>query len=319
MNLSSLRVLHQSKKGVKSLHPAISGHSDMVFLETCQRWLWIANSEELVQSYLALEGIEVYRGIQAYSYLLRLASGLESEILGETDIFGQIKAAWRTALQTKTKLISDLSPWMQRVFEDTKEIRTRYMQNLGGASYGTLVRKLIKDLQSVQSGPILLIGAGQIAHSIGPFLLDSEVWLWNRDPLRLESFYEELSQRPRARVKKLVTREEEARAWREAAQIVVCIPTDPVADVQRTEWLKEGSSQRAIIHLGTLREQSGVWQSLPQFQCLTDLFALQVSMSNIRSVQIAQAQKACEEKAKLRALGASLSICHGWEDLVCFA
>ena len=37
---------------------------------------------------------ELYQGADAYGFLLRLASGLESEIAGETEIFGQIKEAW---------------------------------------------------------------------------------------------------------------------------------------------------------------------------------------------------------------------------------
>ena len=38
-----------------------------------------------------------------------------------------------------------------------------------------------------------------------------------------------------------------------------------------------------------------------------------------RSEQVTQARRACAERAKLRALGSSLSIAHGWEDLAAFA
>jgi len=319
--LEDLHVLHLSKSRVKSLDPSLRGHLGVFHLETCQRWLWISSSEASIEPLLGAEGMEVQRGLKAYLFLLRLATGLESEVLGETDIFGQIKTGWREVELSQRSLASVLAPWIQRVFEDTKEIRTRYLQNLGGASYGTLVRKLLKGQQSVLEGPVLLVGAGQIAQSISPFLLDSELWLWNRASSRLTSLYQDLSARPRgSRVRKLETLEEEAQAWKQAAHVVICIPVDSERDPQRIEWfLQGGSEKRAVIHLGAMKEQCGAWRSLPKLYCLNDLFTLQNSLGNVRSVQIAQAEKACEERAKLRALGASLSICHGWEDLACFA
>jgi hypothetical protein len=52
---------------------------------------------------------------------------------------------------------------------------------------------------------------------------------------------------------------------------------------------------------------------------LDDLFALEKSQGAVRSTQIIQAARACEEKAKLRSLGSSITIPHGWEDLALFA
>jgi hypothetical protein len=166
------------------------------------------------------------------------------------------------------------------------------------------------------------VGAGQIAQSIAPFLIESELWLTNRNLEHLASFHQSLAIRPRSRVKSILTHEEEAAAWAHAASVIICVPEDSELDPQRRAWFAQntaGRSGRSIIHLGVMKEQSGEWASLPEFYCLSDLFALQSTLGNVRSVQIAQAEKACEERAKLRALGASLSVCHGREDLACFA
>lgn len=351
MQLKSLRVLHLPKNQGRAHSLNVSGKPGIFCLDTCQRWVGISKAEVWDPSSgkewegLGIgtggsgdqsHGYEVYAGQDAYLFLLKWAAGLKSEVLGETDIFGQIKEAWRNAELSRDPYLAGLGAWIQRVFEDTKEIRSRYLQNLGGSSYGSLVRKLIKDQEGKLEGPILFVGAGQIAHSIASLFSESELWIWNRDPVRLCDFYQTLTSstfsagcprvnRSNSRVKKIETSEAEENAWKDAAHVVVCIPLDeknPERDLQRMDWYRQGmieGSRRSVIHVGVHRREAGAWNSLPGFACLDDLFALQNSLGNIRSVQIAHAERACWERAQLRSLGASLSIPHGWEDLGCFA
>ena len=109
--------------------------------------------------------------------MLQLACGLESEIAGETEILGQIKEAWRDHERDDAEAATTLRPWMQRLLQDTKEIRSEYVVGLGSATYGSLVRRL---LGAEQHGPTLLLGAGQLADTVLPYLDADEVWLWNR-------------------------------------------------------------------------------------------------------------------------------------------
>lgn len=338
MRLEAFRVLHLPKKLAKNLaqgqatdlaknsaeNPVANPRSSSVFfLETCQRYIWVFNGETAVETPYELahfcENAELFHGKEAYLFLLRVATGLESEVVGETDIFGQLKEAWKKLELNRNHLTTELGPWIQKIFEDTKEVRSRYLQNTGGASYGSLVRRLIKN-QTTQ--PVLLVGAGKIAQSVAPFLLDSELWLWNRNASHLCAFQQELACRSGSEwpIKKLSSFSEERDGWKNAAHIVVCIPFDSTLDQARTEWFLEGGTQnRSIVHLGGLKDQSGIWNTLPGFFCLDHLFALQQSLGQFRSVQVTQALRACEERALLRSLGASLSIPHGWEDLACFA
>lgn len=258
-----------------------------------------------------LDGLEVFEGVDAYRFLLRVATGLESQIVGETDIFGQLKEAWRKCADG-----FDTGILMQKLFEDTKDIRSRYLQNLGGASYGSLVRMMLRQ----SPGPTLVVGAGQLAQSVAPFLLDQEIWLLNRSSEKLQDLYASLilqgqgDQKPRIRI---ISKDEEAMAWQEAAAVVVCIPFDTVCDAERVS-LRDGHAG-PVIHLGGHREEAGVWKALPNFQALDDLFALKKAQGDVRMTQVQQAARACDEKAKLRALGASITIPHGWEDLAVFA
>ncbi len=295
------------------------------YLETCQRWLFIANTELLNQVPSVLfekeKDLKTYQGQAAYLFLLRLASGLESEIQGETDVFGQVKEAWRKFEKNRTVFARDFGPWMRKIFEDTKTIRSQFLQNLGGSSYGTLIRKLIKDQAEVSQGLNFLIGAGQIAHSIAPFLMDSELWLWNRSLDRLQCLYDHLYSKARSAQKNGISLlEVEEKGWKNASHIIVCTPFDSDLDQKRIQWLNQRErSYGSIIHLGGMREHSGYWNSVSRFYCLTDLFYLQNSLNNVRSVQISQAEKACEEMAATRAMKIPLSVCHDLENLATFA
>jgi hypothetical protein len=62
-----------------------------------------------------------------------------------------------------------------------------------------------------------------------------------------------------------------------------------------------------------------LWEKNPEVVSLDDLFEMQKKIKDVSSVQLVQAEKACEERVLLRALGGSLSVPHGWEDLVAFA
>jgi hypothetical protein len=281
------------------------------FFESCQRYLWLSLKELQTE----IPSADVYAGADGYRFLMSISAGLESEIIGETDIFGQLKTAWSGF--EKSALKDELSPWMQKLFEDTKELRSRYLQNLGSASYGSLVRKLI----ARGPGPVLVIGAGQLGQSIAPYLLSHcEVWIANRDEKKLDAFYEQLAHQSGARVRKIAAHElDEAMVL--ASQVVICIPMGvSSAEIKRDRaWINARAELGGVLHLGTMREQAGEWLACAEFKCLDDLFELQKSINDLKSVQVIQAKKACAERSKLRALGASLSLPHGWEDLASFA
>ena len=318
MRLQDLHVYHLKKKEMP-LTPMELGAQLLeggFHLVTCQRELWISNvrqHELMLPSFL-----EYFHAESAYHFLLRFVCGLESEIQGETDVFGQFKDAWQEFKKNQNELVQGLSAWVQRLFEDTKEIRSHYLQNMGGHSYGSLIRRLLKG--QAPSSPILIVGAGQIAQSIAPFLLDFELILTNRSAERRELFHQSLVQEHAAKAIQVHHPEHEIQVWKEAGTIIICTPLDLEFDQKRISWFLEGGhSGRRVIHLGGHRRECGEWACLSRFFALDDLFSLQSSLDLNRKQQILQAEKACEQRAKLRSLGNSLHIAHGWEDLACFA
>lgn len=337
MILEQLRVIHS--KNASFAKP----EGDHFWVQTCQRRICVTVASANVfefPNFFSRDAFsrDVFKGRDAYRFLLEMATGLQSEVQGETDVFGQLKEAWSKFEAEGSACARSLLPWIQKLFEDTKEIRKLYIHHVSSGSYGSLVRRLIRlysgeasAVDSVQelTGPILIVGAGQIAQSIAPLLAGTELLVWNRTLATAQTMAEDLRKRHHANVRVLETEEEFKNAWKIAAHVAVCVPFHADRDHQWIQWWKEGLSarpsttSRGIIHLGGTRDQSGEWNRLPNFHPLDDLFEMQKLQNEAREDQFSKAWKACSEKSLLRALpgslNGSLSLPHGWEDLQNFA
>lgn len=314
-----LTVYHQAKgAGTPPLapdwtpgtHPAAAGPAWQ--LHTCQRSLWVTLAPTESACAAAARGpaeIEVFQGDAAYHFLLRVATGLASQLAGETNILGQLKSAWNHQARQ--------FPWLQWLFADAKEIRAHFLSDVGGASYGRLVRQMLRSAPGPEHQPILVVGAGDMAESVAPWLRSSPLRILNRTPEKAEALAERLRRHPGGPVDVVAPADADA-AWQGARAIVICTPLDPVADPQRIAALRnlgEDSGGIPVIHLGTPRSTAGAWRTLPGFQCLDDLYERQNQADGRRDRQLDRAIQACRERARHRLLGTSLSHPHGWEDL----
>lgn len=272
-------------------------------LDTCQRWLVVTHAPIALSAAKLPLGMEVFRDCEAYEFLLEVATGLASQLAGETNILGQLKAAWSGGAAQ--------AQWLQWLFADAKEIRAGHLAEVGGASYGRGVRHLLRLAGASPAGPTLVVGAGDMAETVCPWLRSGPLQLLNRTQARAEALAARLRVHPGAPVEVLPAGAAES-AWRQARAIVLCVPFAPTDDQLLLEWARTAT---VIVHLGGPRAQAGAWNSLPQFRCLDDLFALQHRADARRDRQLALAALACAERARHRNLGSSLSHPHGWEDL----
>jgi hypothetical protein len=268
-------------------------------------------------------GFDPHVGVAGYQFLLQLACGLESEIAGETEIFGQIKQAWRDHETGGGDHVKSLRPWMQRLLQDTKEIRSEHVVGLGSATYGSLVRRL---LGGVTQGPTLLVGAGQLSEAILPFLDSGEALVWNRSRARAETLLSRqraTASSGRIQLLEATTAAEDA-AWQRAQDVILCIPADAARDPERVKlWQRRGTPARRILHLGIDGADGTAWQGAHNLLTLRDLFALRDSQAVQRDALLARARKACADKAQLARLddadGSRVgNASHGWEDLAVF-
>jgi len=152
------------------------GLSEVVLLWTCNRVEIYGVSEGtrptpealmqcLVRSPLQV-GSELYchEGADAVHHLFSVASGMDSMVLGETEITGQVKNAYEKAHAAghTGKLLNRL---FQKALETAKEIRTRTGIGKGAASVGSVaVQHAQKIFGSTLHGKkVMVIGAGDMA------------------------------------------------------------------------------------------------------------------------------------------------------------
>lgn len=105
----------------------------------------------------------VHQGEEAVRHIFRVAASLDSMMVGEPQILGQVKNAYRTATEEKTSGVI-LNRLLHRTFFVAKRIRseTGIGDNAVSISYAAieLGRKIFGDLAGKK---VLLIGAGEMA------------------------------------------------------------------------------------------------------------------------------------------------------------
>ena len=326
MALADLIVLNRNEPAA-SPDVAESGIlADGLVMQTCMRELRVASlppGERPQPADCASLGFEFRSGTAAYLFLLQLACGLESAIAGETEILGQIRDAWREFERHGSAQAVRLRPWMQRLLQDAREIRSEYVTGLGSASYGSLARRL---LGSPQRGTTLLLGAGQLAEAVLPYLEPPEVLVCNRNVERAQALVDRqrrAAEGPRLQVIE-ATPAAELAAWHRARDVVLCIPADAARDAARVDaWRAGGARAGRLLHLGLMDAAGTPWEAAEGLVTLRELFALRDAQATQRDALLARARRACGARAQLARLDDADgsrpgSACHGWEDLAAF-
>lgn len=116
-----------------------------------------------------------YFGKQAVTHIMRVASGLDSMVLGEPQILGQMKTAFSLA-QEVGSIGQHFQKLFQTVFNVTKQVRTDTAIGNNPVSVGyaatTLAKRIFSDLSK---RTVLLIGAGEIIELAGLHLYNQGV------------------------------------------------------------------------------------------------------------------------------------------------
>ncbi len=141
--------------------------------DTCLRTVAVFPEQSAVDS--TVEISEVYTGETAYEKLLELICGLHSPLVGETEVFGQFKEAVQKFQRESNSVNEGLSSafnqafraWSNGLLEDAKQIRKNHLQDIGSQSYGSLVRRELRDLGSAS---VDILGAGRLVADILPWI-----------------------------------------------------------------------------------------------------------------------------------------------------
>ncbi|MCA1963183.1 MAG: glutamyl-tRNA reductase [Prosthecobacter sp.] len=177
--------VHEAVQEVRSL----PGFEEGVVLSTCNRVELYAThchgeahaAHERLVDYLVrrfdlapdqAEALVTYKldATEAARHLFRVVSGLDSMVLGETEIFGQVKAAYQKALEAgATRRV--LNKLFQQAFAVGKKVRHETSIQRGSTSVGSVAVDLAEKVHDLKKCRVMLVGAGEMSRTCAQSLL----------------------------------------------------------------------------------------------------------------------------------------------------
>lgn len=174
--------LEQIKPALALFKEAWSGRRalsapEAAILSTCNRTELYCATDDLASRDAAVHWLSQYHGIraeelaphvyalpqsEAVRHAFRVASGLDSMVLGETQIVGQMKTAVRTATEAGA-LGTYLNQLFQRTFAVAKEVRSTTEIGAQSVSMAAAAVRLAQRIfENISTQRVLFIGAGEM-------------------------------------------------------------------------------------------------------------------------------------------------------------
>ncbi len=165
-----LDIISREIQGKFSIH-------EYLYLKTCNRSEVYLISDKLKEDDIPMDlsNFVVETDKDALRHLLRLASGLESMIIGEDQILGQIKDARKNGLKNGC-----MGPILRTIFTKAvhvgQVVRKNTRINQGSTSIGTAAVKLAESVHGdLKCKKVLVIGAGKMGTLVAKALVDKKL------------------------------------------------------------------------------------------------------------------------------------------------
>jgi glutamyl-tRNA reductase len=195
-------------KDIDKAHKAFlnrAGFDECVILQTCNRVEIFGaakdpDEDKLLEEWVSAAGlsekdlgsIEINRGKDAIVHLMRLASGLESLVVGEDQILGQVRRAFEFS-RAHRYARANLSVVFDRALKAGSRIRTATGINKGNVSIASVAVNLAEEyFEDLKNKTVLLIGTGEAASLVAKVLKrrDINFMIASRVPERAHAFAE---------------------------------------------------------------------------------------------------------------------------------
>jgi len=150
------------------------GAQEVVALVTCNRIELFVSAErrlgtdELARAFEALTGVRGFAHVDgdAERHLLRVACSLESSVLGEDQILGQVRNAFAAA-----RAAGSVGPRLTALFDLALRVGKRVRRETPLAHLGTdlarlALRHVKTELRAEAAGPLALLGTGAMARAV---------------------------------------------------------------------------------------------------------------------------------------------------------
>lgn len=186
---------------------------EAVILSTCNRVELYAAADDLaaaaaslktfLRQYHALEQPltkELYERDDAdcVRHLFSVASGLDSMIVGETEILGQVKQSYEAAVSAGASG-KTLNRLFQKAFQTAKQIRTETQIGIGSVSVGSVATDLAEKIfGSLAHKTVMVLGSGEMGEAVANSLKNrgaTHIIVVGRNPERAQQLADKLGAR----------------------------------------------------------------------------------------------------------------------------
>lgn len=139
----------------------------------------------------------VYQNQEAVSHIMRVASGLDSMVIGEPQILGQFKQAYRLAKKAKT-IGKKLDKLFTQAFSVAKSVRSNTEIGLHAMSVASVSSDILSkefNHESIEQLEVLLIGSGDTTKTVGRSLIKQGIYkisIANRNQLHAHDLSDDL-------------------------------------------------------------------------------------------------------------------------------
>jgi glutamyl-tRNA reductase len=280
-----------------------------VIISTCNRVELYANAEDTDMGIRTLKGflsnyhhqdavkIEPYlymqAGRDAITHLFKVSGGLDSQILGESPILGQVRAGFGEAKEAgyTDTFLEDI---FSRAIKLGEEIREATAISGGDISIGSVVKDLIKErIGGLEDKKILIIGVGKISESTARYLNNekaSTVFVSNRTFEKAEELAREVGG--------IAVRFDRLKEKLREADIIISATTSPHFILRKEDILETTRRPLLIIDLAVPRDVDPKIKSINgvELLCLDDLSYMIEKKLDRRKREIPEALRLIEKE-----------------------
>lgn len=162
-----------------------------VILSTCNRVELYVDSSDIYMGIKATKGfladyhcqesidiepyLYIYKDKEAIFHLFSVSCGIDSQIIGETQILEQVKFAYQQA-----KAVESTNPFLDMIFKGAENVTLRIRRETGISKDKASIASIVTDLIRTKGGfvkdkKILIIGVGKISELVVRYLIKEKV------------------------------------------------------------------------------------------------------------------------------------------------
>ncbi len=172
-----LKLAADTQDKLKSSLREVSGLKEWTIIDTCNRWelYGVVDQEDIderlkpmLTEHFSMNGNPIDEVMMTDNesamirHLFEVCSGLDSQMVGETEILGQVKSAFERAQEDKSTG-ANLNRIFNKAFQTAKWVRTNTEIGKGQVSIGNVAANLgSRIFEDLKECRVLLIGSGEV-------------------------------------------------------------------------------------------------------------------------------------------------------------